>query len=142
MGALKLLRPLTAVLSGLVFIGCYSTAPLRLQVQSRTDDQRCVHTTDRVFADAGFQRIGPVLGPDMFYTPRTNPGTEIPLGWGIGAWVNRDQRSESCAVTLQALSADPVPGQPRTFSSQRGDPFDATVRDMAKRLELAFEAPQ
>lgn len=138
MGKLKV-RPLTAAILGtLLSLGCYSTTELRLQVQSHAEDQSCVHTTDRVFADAGFQRVRTVMGPDMFYTPRTTPGAQIALGWGIAAWVNRDQPSTSCALTIQAISADPAAGSEHRFTSQRGEYFDAAVRDMAKRLELAF----
>jgi len=140
----KVSRPLiVAVLGGLLSLGCYSAAPLRVQVQSRGENQQaCVRTTDRVFADAGFERIRTMMGVDMFYTPRTNPGAYLALGWGIGAWVNRDGLSDTCAVTLQALSPDPEPARQRPFTSQRGRYFDATVRDMAQRLELAFAPPR
>jgi len=139
MGRMKL--PLTAaILSGLLSLGCYTTAPLRMKVQSQVDDQSCVRTTDRVFADAGFERVRTLIGPDMFYTPRTTPSAQIALGWGIGAWVSRDHSSESCGVTIEALSDDPTPGGQRSFTSQRGDSFDAAVRDMAQRLQVAFAA--
>lgn len=140
MGRSKVFRPLTAaVLGGVLSLGCYSAAPLRLQVRSDAEDQReCVRTTDRVFADAGFERVRTMMGVDMFYTPRTSPGAYVALGWGIGAWINRDRPSESCAVTIQALSDDLSPGRHHPFTSQRGEEFDATVRDMAQRLELAF----
>ncbi len=144
MVSLNVLRPLsTALVGALVSIGCYSSTQLRLQVRApaQPDAQRCVRTADRVFADAGFERVRTVIGPDMFYTPRTNPGAQIALGWGIGAWVDRGPSAESCALTIEAMSADPVPGRPRPFSTQRGESFDAAVRDMAKRLELAFAAP-
>ncbi len=145
MVSLNVLRPLTtAVLGALACAGCYSSTELRLQVrapaQAQTDAHRCVRTADRVFADAGFERVRTIVGPDMFYTPRTNPGAQIALGWGIGAWLDRDPASESCAVTIEAISADPAPTHLRPFTTQRGEPFDAAVREMAKRLELAFEA--
>lgn len=140
MDPLKVSRPLAAaVLCAALSIGCYTATPLRLQVRSGDGDQRaCVRTTDRVFADAGFERIRTMLGVDMFYTPRTSPTAQIALGWGIGAWLNGDRPTETCAVTLEALSDDHVPARQHPFTSQRGEYFDATVRDMAHRLELAF----
>ncbi|HXU60216.1 MAG TPA: hypothetical protein VN962_00845, partial [Polyangia bacterium] len=162
MDRLKVSRPLAAaVVCAALSIGCYTAAPLRLQVRSGDDDHSaCVRTTDRVFADAGFERIRTMMGVDMFYTPRTSPTAQIALGWGIGAWVNGDRPTETCAVTLEALSDDqvaapgpamtaspgpwpstwspPSPARQHPFTSQRGEYFDATVRDMAHRLELAF----
>ncbi len=141
MGMTKVLRPLaTALLGGLLSLGCYSAVPLRVQVQSRPSAANCIQTTDRVFADAGFERVRTVRGPDMFYTPRTRPGTSLVLGWGIGAWVGHDDPS-ACSLTIEAISADPDLAHDRPFSVQRGDSFDAAVRDMARRLEVAFEGP-
>jgi hypothetical protein len=159
MGMTKVLRPLTtAVLGGLLSVGCYSATPLRVQVQSRPPAASCVQTTDRVFADAGFERVRTVFGPDMFYTPRTRPGTTLTLGWGIGAWLSHDT-ADDCSLTIEAISADPTLVQEaplvvhrgvvcepavardRTFSAQRGETFDAAVRDMARRLEVAFDHP-
>ncbi|MES1206133.1 MAG: hypothetical protein ABUS79_09375 [Pseudomonadota bacterium] len=137
----KVLRPLSkAVLGGLLSLGCYSATPLRVQVQSRPPAATCVQTTDRVFADAGFERVRSVFGPDMFYTPRTRPGTSVSLGWGIGAWMSHDDPA-ACSLTIEAISADPDVSHERPFSVQRGEPFDAAVRDMAHRLEVAFDQP-
>ena len=47
----------------------------------------------RWLADAGFERVRTIVGPDMFYTPRTTPGAYVPLGWGIGAWLDHDGKS-------------------------------------------------
>ena len=141
MGMTKVLRPLTTVVFGaLLSLGCYSATPLRVQVQSRPPAATCVQTTDRVFADAGFERVRTVFGPDMFYSPRTRPGTSVSLGWGIGAWVSHDG-VDACSLTIEAISADPEVARDRPFSVQRGEPFDAAVRDMARRLEVAFEQP-
>jgi len=151
MGMTKALRPfstaaVTTVLSAtllsatLLSPGCYSATPLRVQVQSRPPAATCVQTTDRVFADAGFERVRTVSGPDMFYTPRTRPGASVSLGWGIGAWLSHDDPN-ACSLTIEALSADPDVARDRPFSGQRGEPFDAAVRDMARRLEVAFERP-
>jgi hypothetical protein len=159
MGCEKSFRPLTAVLLGtLLSAGCYSAAQLRVPVQLPPDSRTsCVHAIDRVFADAGFERVRIVTGPDMFYTPRTNPGSSVPLQWGIGAWLNHDDPNR-CALEIEAISADPAPGPPpppapspvghQSFSSpetlsihayttQRGEAFDAAVREMARRLQLA-----
>ncbi|MFL5307215.1 MAG: hypothetical protein ACJ8F1_18510 [Polyangia bacterium] len=156
-----MLRPLTtAVLGALLSVGCYSATPLRVQVQSRPPAATCVQTTDRVFADAGFERVRTVFGPDMFYTPRTRPGTTLTLGWGIGAWLSHDRNPDECSLTIEAISADPAVAhdgpplvlehgetfdvavaQNRAFSAQRGEAFDAAVRDMARRLEVAFDRP-
>jgi hypothetical protein len=140
MGRLTVSRFLTAAMLGAALSGgCYASAPLRVQVQSTAELQDgCVRTTDRVFADAGFERIRTMMGVDMFYTPRTSPTASIALGWGIGAWVNHGESPDSCAVTLEALSADPEPTRQRPFTSQRGEYFDAAVRDMAHRLEVAM----
>ncbi|MES1208050.1 MAG: hypothetical protein ABUS79_19115, partial [Pseudomonadota bacterium] len=116
-------------------LGCYSATPLRVQVQSRPPANSCVQTTDRVFADAGFERVRTVLGPDMFYTPRTRPGTSLSLGWGIGAWLSHDDPS-ACSLTIEAISPDPDVARDRPFSMQRGEDFDTAVRDMARRLEV------
>lgn len=160
MGMTKALRPLTtAAFGALVSVGCYSATPLRVEVRSRPPAATCVQTADRVFADAGFERVRTVLGPDMFYTPRTTAGASLSLSWGIGAWLSHDQNN-ACALTIEAISPDPeVPEmrslsvQPsasfvastrdvlRPFSMQRGEPFDAALRDMARRLEIAFERP-
>lgn len=138
---MKGLRPITtAALMALLSVGCYSATPLRVQVQSRPPAATCVQTTDRVFADAGFERVRTVLGPDMFYTPRARPGTSLSFGWGIGAWLGHDDPA-ACSLTIEAISADPEVARDRPFSVQRGEPFDAAVRDMAKRLEIAFERP-
>lgn len=159
MGCEKSFRPLTAVVLGtLLSAGCYSTAQLRVPVQlPSASSTSCVRAVDRVFADAGFERVRSVTGPDMFYTPRTNPGSSVPLQWGIGAWLNHDDASR-CALELEAISADPVAGPtpppallagrrevftletasiPPSYSTQRGEPFDAAVREMARRLQLA-----
>ncbi|HVY37878.1 MAG TPA: hypothetical protein VHM31_08080 [Polyangia bacterium] len=158
----KALRPFsTAALATLLSVGCYSATPLRLQVQSRPPAATCVQTTDRVFADAGFERVRTVWGPDMFYTPRTRPGRSVGLDWGIGAWLSHDDPG-ACSLTIEAISADPDVSRMRTvsgphgelfevadpevsrlrpFSVQRGEPFDAAVRDMARRLEVAFQQP-
>jgi hypothetical protein len=141
MRIMKGLRPITtAALMALLSVGCYSATPLRVQVQSRPPAATCVQTTDRVFADAGFERVRTVLGPDMFYTPRARPGTSLSFGWGIGAWLGHDDPA-ACSLTIEAISADPEVARDRPFSVQRGEPFDAAVRDMAKRLEIAFERP-
>ena len=138
---MKGVRPITtAALMALLSVGCYSATPLRVQVQSRPPAATCVQTTDRVFADAGFERVRTVLGPDMFYTPRARPGTSLSFGWGIGAWLGHDDPA-ACSLTIEAISADPEVARDRPFSVQRGEPFDAAVRDMAKRLEIAFERP-
>ncbi|HVT07648.1 MAG TPA: hypothetical protein VHO67_09325 [Polyangia bacterium] len=156
----KALRPFsTAALATLLSTGCYSATPLRVQVQSHPPAASCVQTTDRVFADAGFERVRTVWGPDMFYTPRTRPGTSVALDWGIGAWLSHDD-PDACSLTIEAISADPGVSRTRTFSGphgelydatdpeisrmrpfsvQRGEPFDAAVRDMARRLEVAFQ---
>jgi hypothetical protein len=81
-----------------------------------------------------------VVGPDMFYTPRTRPGSALVLGWGIGAWLSHDDPS-ACAMTIEAISEDPEVGYNRPFSVQRGEPFDTAVRDMARRLAVAFDEP-
>lgn len=160
MGMTKVLRPLTtAVFGALLCAGCYSATPLRVQVQSRPPAATCVQTTDRVFADAGFERVRSVFGPDMFYTPRTRPGTTMPLGWGIGAWLSHDRATNDCSLTIEAISEDPTVANERPFSVQRGEvfdvavanerpfsvqrgePFDTVVRDMARRLEVAFDSP-
>ena len=141
MGMTKVLRLLTmAVLGALASVGCYSATPLRVQVQSRPPAAGCVQTTDRVFVDAGFERVRTVRGPDMFYTPRARPGTTLSLGWGIGAWLGHDDPT-ACSLTIEAISADPDVSHDRPFSVQRGDSFDAAVRDMARRLEIAFAEP-
>ncbi len=143
MGCEKFFGPLTAVvLSTVLSAGCYSTAQLRVQVQvpSTSSGVTCVHATDRVFADAGFERVRTVVGPDMFYTPRTNPGATVPLGWGIGAWLDHDNPG-ACALVIEAISADPAPHRAmKPYSTQRGEPFDEAVRDMARRLQLASAA--
>jgi len=148
-----------AALAAAISIGCYQSTSLRLEVRSPSTSVDCVATADRVFADAGFERIRTMRGPDMFYTPRTTVSSDVALRWGIGAWLNRDSPSGTCDVALEALSEDPGPphdmtysiplgGNPfparpalpqdRIYSGQAGHDYDSTVRDMAKRLEVAF----
>ncbi len=130
-----------------------------MEVRSPSTSFDCVATADRVFAEAGFERIRTMRGPDMFYTPRTTASSDVALRWGIGAWLNHDNPGGTCDFALEALSEDPgppparystMPGGPVTFpqnpglpqeqnySSQAGHDYDSAVREMAKRLELAF----
>jgi hypothetical protein len=119
-------------------VGCYETTSLRLEVKSPSASANCVATADRVFADAGFERVRTIGGADMFYTPRTTASSFVALHWGIGAWLKHDGPNDTCDVALEALSEDPGASQQVWYSSQRGDYYDSTVRDMAKRLEIAF----
>ena len=126
-----------AALAALLSAGCYSTAELRVAVHLSPESRStCIRATDRVFADAGFERVRMVTGPDMFYTPRATPGVSVPLGWGIGAWLDHGTL-DSCAMVIEAISADPEPGAMKPYTVQRGEPFDTAVRDMAHRLEVA-----
>jgi hypothetical protein len=99
-----------------------------------------VATADRVFAEAGFERVRTMSGADMFYTPRTTASSYVALQWGIGAWLNRDTPSDTCDLALEALSEEPTASRQRTFTSHPGEYYDSTVRDMAKQLETAFSA--
>jgi len=140
-------------------LGCYQATSLRLEVKSPSTSVDCVATADRVFADAGFERIRTMRGPDMFYTPRTTASAEAALRWGIGAWLNRDNPGGTCDVALEALSEDPGPPpatnhsipvgpnffpqnprlpQEQLYSSQAGHSYDSAVREIAKRLEVAY----
>jgi hypothetical protein len=133
------LRPLSAAALGAALcVGCYDSTSLRLEVRSPSTHLDCVATADRVFADAGFERVRTMSGADMFYTPRTTASSFVALHWGIGAWLNRDNPNGTCDVSLEALSRDPGVSQQAMYTSQRGEYYDSTVRDMAKRLEVAF----
>jgi hypothetical protein len=148
-----------AALGAAICVGCYQTTSLRLEVKSPSTNLDCVATADRVFSEAGFERIRTMRGPDMFYTPRTTASSDLALRWGIGAWLNRDNPGGTCDVSLEAMSEDPgppvsnistgqagnpfiqpVPGPPldKAYSSQAGHDYDSAVREMAKRLEVAF----
>jgi hypothetical protein len=140
MGRENLLLPLAAlVVGGWLPLGCYSTQQLRVQVQSPARRIDCVRAADRVFADAGFERVPTALGSDMFYSPRTRPGARMALGWGIAAWLNHDEPN-GCALTIEAMSPEPSASRDPLYSAQRGESIDATVREMARRLEVAFAA--
>lgn len=127
-----------AALSAAICLGCYESTALRLEVRSPATHDDCAATADRVFTEAGFERVRTVAGADMFYTPRMTASSFMALHWGIGAWLNRNEPSGTCHVALEALSEDPSASQQRLYTSQRGEYYDSTVRDMAKRLELAF----
>ncbi|HXJ19760.1 MAG TPA: hypothetical protein VMT03_05960, partial [Polyangia bacterium] len=117
------------MLGAAICAGCYQTTALRLQVKSATTRSDCVATADRVFAEAGFERIRTTAGADMFYTPRTTASSFVALRWGIGAWLNREDRDDTCDVALEALSEDPSASQQAIYTSQRGEYYDSTVRD-------------
>ena len=138
--------------------GCYETKPLRLTVVTAATALDCARTADQVFFDASYLRLNNVYGPDLFYTPRVSlPATTMTmpwvslatstptrptagLGWGIGVWLKPSESGgHACSFELESLSSDLGPGLGRTYSTQRGDDFDRTVKEMAERLTAAFE---
>jgi hypothetical protein len=140
--------------------GCYDSTSLRVTVRSPPTALDCTRTVDSVFFDAAYVRLNSVTGPDLFYTPRMPPRTmftamsilevasamgQTDLGWGIGVWLKDDSKDRSasgssvCGFELEALSPDPEPSMSKHYSTQRGEPFDRAVRDMAQRLTVAFE---
>lgn len=147
----------TLALAGLAAPACYEAKPLRLSVVTAATARDCERTVDQVFFDAAYVRTNSAAGPDLFYTPRlTVPGSTMAmpwvspvaaqpthgtgeLGWGIGVWLKpAEAGGHTCSFELESLSTDPTAGA-RTYSPQRGDDFDRTVKEMAERLTAAFE---
>jgi hypothetical protein len=129
-------------------LGCYEAKPLRLTVVTPATALDCARTADQVFFDAAYVRVVDVYGPDLFYTPRvsvpaaTTARRTAGLGWGIGVWLKpAESGGHACSFELESLSSDPGPSLQRTFSAQRGDDFDRTLKEMAERLTVAFEPP-
>jgi hypothetical protein len=82
-----------------------------------------------------------VLGPDLFYTPRTT--TERGLHWGIGVWLKGGASARDdgrCQFELEALGGDLGCGMQCAYSSQRGAEYDRTLKDLAGRLAVAVVA--
>ncbi len=149
----------TLALGALSASACYEAKPLRLSVVTPATALDCARTADQVFFDAAYVRTNSAYGPDLFYTPRlTVPGTTInmplvslvsakppmptsgDLGWGIGVWLKPSETGDhACSFELESLSTDLGGGSRRSYSPQRGDDFDRTLKDMAARLTAAFE---
>jgi len=118
---------------------CYDTRSTRVGVRVPTTGLDCVETMNRVFGEAGFSRVDQVRGPNLFYTPRVNPG--LGLLWGVGVWMEsasgfRDQ--SRCDFELQALSIDEGCGIQCDLTPQPGADYDRAVKDLAGRLSAAF----
>jgi hypothetical protein len=123
----------------LALAACYETRATRLHVRVPTTRLDCAETTNRVFGEAGFARMGAVQGPGFFFTPRSNMA--LGLHWGIGVWLEssnayRDQ--SRCDFELQALSIDEGCGIQCELTPQPGPDYDRVVQDLARRLDAAF----
>ena len=130
----------------LCLASCHEATSLRLSVQSPAGTVDCVRVADRIFFEAAFERMSNVSGPNLFYTPRVTVGLQVApkvqpeLGWGIGVWLRgTDQPAGAgrCAFELESLQAGPLCGLQCLYSPQRGEEYDRTLREFARRLSIA-----
>jgi hypothetical protein len=134
------------ITASLCLTSCHEATPLRLSVQSPASTVDCVRVADRVFFEAAFERVSNVSGPDLFYSPRVAVGPQLAprvqpeLGWGIGVWLKGKDRATHagrCAFELESLQAGPMCWLQCPYSSQRGEQYDQTLKDFARRLSVA-----
>jgi hypothetical protein len=123
----------------LAVMACYEmrSTSVRLRVPNTRLD--CVDTTNRIFSEAGFVRLGTAHGPGLFYVPQTNP--RMGLQWGIGVAIeaHNDYRDQNrCDFELQALSPDESCGLQCPLTPQPGADYDRAVNELARKLAAAF----
>jgi hypothetical protein len=105
-------------------VGCYSTTPHRAQLASQATPKDCSAAIGAFFSNVGFVQLPAPPRLSMLFTARVSgPYTSfLRTGSGVGVTVNEGGESETCHITLEALSPDANCGDLRTSPTCAGPP--------------------
>ena len=122
--------------ASLVFVGCYQTKSLRLDVRSPATVLNCVDMADQAFFAAGYMKLTGSMGA-MVYSPRgpAIPSAQLPFQWGIALSLPARPPVDGapCDYTLQAVSADPSCEAQCAPMPAPGIPYEQARNDLGRR---------
>jgi len=121
----RTLAALAAAALGLA-AGCYSATPHHAQVASSASPRECSAAIVDVFARSGFVQVATPPKMSMLFTARVTGPYNSFLSTNTAVGVTFRQGTETCDVTIEAVSPDvdcpaPLNGTSGTLNCQRAD---------------------